>query len=59
MNTNESRIMNAFIDYYDELSDSHLTEGCTGISDPEEISVITAGIATALTIKKLLEEGNN
>ena len=56
MNTNESRIMNVFIDYYDELTDSHLTEGCTGISDPEELSRINAGIATALTIKKLLEE---
>lgn len=56
MTERESKIMNAFVDYYDELTDSHLTEGCTGVSDPGEVSVINAGIATALTINKLLEE---
>ena len=56
MTQKESKIMNAFVDYYDELTDSHLTEGCTGISDPAEISVINAGIATVFTINKLLEE---
>ena len=56
MTSKESRIMNLFCDYYDELVDSHLTEGCTGISDPDELIVINAGIATAFTINKLLEE---
>lgn len=56
MNSNESRIMNLFCDYYDELVDSHLVEGCTGILDPDELTVIEAAIATIFTIKKLLEE---
>lgn len=45
-----------FVDSYDELKDSHLVEGCTGILDPDELNPIIAGIATALTINKLLEE---
>ena len=56
MTMKESRIMNLFCDYYDELVDSHLTEGCTGVADPNELNVINAGIATAFTINKLLEE---
>jgi hypothetical protein len=56
MNSNESRIMNLFCDYYDELVDSHLVEGCTGILDPDELTVIEAAIAAIFTIKKLLEE---
>lgn len=52
----EARIMNLFIDYYDELKDSHLTEGCAGVADPNEVNTINTGIATALTINKLLEE---
>lgn len=56
MTSNESRIMNLFYDYYDELVDSHLTEGCTGITDPQEIACVNSGIATVFTINKLLEE---
>lgn len=56
MNQKESRIMNMFCDYYDELTDSHLTEGCTGILDSNELATVNAGIATAFTINKLLEE---
>lgn len=56
MDQKESRIMNMFCDYYDELVDSHLTEGCTGISDPNELATVNAGIATAFIINKLLEE---
>ena len=56
MTSKESRIMNMFVDSYDELKDSHLVEGCTGISDPDELTAIIAGIATVFTINKLLEE---
>lgn len=56
MNSNESRIMNLFCDYYDELIDSHLVEGCTGILDPDKLTVIEAAIAAIFTINKLLEE---
>lgn len=56
MTQKESRIMNLFCDYYDELKDSHLVEGCTGICDPEELAPVISGIATAFTINKLLEE---
>jgi len=56
MTSKESRIMNMFVDSYDELKDSHLVEGCTGILDPDELNPIIAGIATAFTINKLLEE---
>ena len=52
----ECRIMNTFVDAYDDLTDSHLVEGCTGISNPEELHVIIAGIAAVFTINKLLEE---
>lgn len=58
MNNKESRIMNLFIDYYDELKDSHLIEGCAGVADPGEVNLINVGIATAFTINKLLEEEN-
>lgn len=56
MTQKESRIFNSFCDYYDELVDSHLTEGCLAVSDQREIDAINVGIATALTINKLLEE---
>lgn len=56
MDQKESRIMNMFCDYYDELVDSHLTEGCTGIADPNELATVNTGIATVFTINKLLEE---
>lgn len=52
----KTRIFNAFIDFYDQLTDSHLTEGSTGIGDDNEIKMIDVGIATALTINKILEE---
>ena len=58
MTSADIKIMNIFIDYYDELVDSHLSEGCSGVSDPQELTVINVGIATTLTINKLLEEGN-
>lgn len=56
MTQRESRIFNSFCDYYDELVDSHLTEGCLGVTDQREIDAINVGIAIALTINKLLEE---
>ena len=56
MTQKESRIMNLFCDYYDELKDSHLVEGCTGVLDPDELTPILVGIATTFTINKLLEE---
>jgi len=56
MTQKDSRIMNIFCDFHDELVDSHLVEGCMGISDPNELSNVITGIATVLTINKLLEE---
>jgi len=56
MTQDDTRILNMFCDIHDELVDSHLTEGCMGISDPNELASVNAGIATALTINKLLEE---
>ena len=56
MTTEDNRIMNIFIDYYDEIASSHLVEGCTGSSDPNEVQIIAAGIAGTLTINKLLKE---
>ena len=56
MTDKEARIMNLFCDCYDELKDSHLVEGCTGILDPNELTPILTGIATVFTINKLLEE---
>ncbi len=56
MTQKESRIFNLFCDYYDELMDSHLTEGCLGVTDQREVDAVNVGIATALTINKLLEE---
>lgn len=56
MTQKESRIMNLFCDSYDELKDSHLVEGCTGITDPNELAPVMAGIATVFTINKLLAE---
>ncbi len=49
-------IMDTFCYFYRDLSQSHLTEGKVESCDPEELSVINAGIATALTINKILEE---
>ncbi len=49
-------IMDVFCYFYEALGKSHLTEGKTGISDSEELSVVNAGIATALTINKIFEE---
>lgn len=37
MTTDDTRIMHIYTDFYDELTDSHLVEGCTGISDPNEL----------------------
>ncbi len=45
-----------FCDFHDELVDSRLAEGCMGITDPNELVNVNAGIATALTINKLLKE---
>lgn len=56
MNTNDARIMNIFIDFYDELKDSHLIQGCTDITDPNEVQIVIAGIASTLTINKILKE---
>ena len=56
MDSREYNIMNSFIDYYDELVDSHLVEGSVGTSDSQEITIINAGMATALTIHKILKE---
>lgn len=56
MTQEESRIFNLFCDYYDELLDSHLTEGCLGVTDQSQINTINAGIATVFTINKLLQE---
>lgn len=51
----DTRIFNIFTDYYDQLTDSHLTEGSIGCIDPEEIRIVNVGIATALTINKILK----
>ena len=56
MDSREYNIMNSFIDYYDELVDSHLVEDSVGTLDPQEITIINAGMATALTIHKILKE---
>ena len=56
MTTEDARVMNIFIDFYDEITDSHLVEGCTGIADPNELQIVIAGIASTLTINKLLKE---
>lgn len=56
MTQDDTRILNIFCDFHDELVDSHLVEGCMGITDPNELVNVNAGIATALTINKLLEE---
>jgi hypothetical protein len=52
----ETRLFNTFTDYYDQLTDSKLTEGCIGCSDPDEVKMVNVGIATALTINKIMEE---
>lgn len=56
MTTDDTRIMHIYTDFYDELTNSHLVEGCTGISDPNELQVVIAGIASTLTINKILKE---
>ncbi len=56
MTTEDARVMNIFIDFYDEITDSHLVEGCTGIMDPIELQTVIAGIASTLTINKILKE---
>lgn len=56
---NETRILNTFTDYYDQLTNEKYTEGCIGCTDPQEIKVVNVGIATALTINKIIEEKNN
>ncbi len=49
-------IMDAFCYFYRDLERSHLTEGKVDTNNSEELSVINAGIATALTINKIFEE---
>lgn len=52
----ETRLFNTFIDYFDQLTDSKITEGCIGINHQETIVAVNVGIATALTINKILKE---
>ena len=56
MTTNEVRAMNIFNDYYDELKDMGRIGEHYLLTDSEEYYSVAAGIATALTINKLLKE---
>lgn len=56
MTTDEARVMNMFIDFYDELSCGKLIQGCTGVTESREVQTIIAGIASTLTIYKILKE---
>lgn len=51
----ETRIFNIFTDYYDQLTDSKITEGSIGCTEPEEVRIVNVGIAIALTINKILK----
>ncbi len=52
----DTRIINLFTDYYDRLTDGRYVEGCMGTSDPQEIMVLNASLASVYTINHLLKE---
>lgn len=56
MDDSECKTLNRFIDHYDEMTDSHLVEGCTGSADAMEITVLNVAISAVLTIKDLMED---
>lgn len=56
LTSQECAVMHNFNDYYKHITDSHITEGVTGISGGEELIAVNVGIATALTILKGKDE---
>lgn len=52
------RILNLFIDYYDQLTVGQFVEGCIGVTDQEEIKLLNACLASIYTINKIFKEDN-
>lgn len=55
MKSEDYKVINTFIDYHDHLTDGKFVEGMMGIEDENEVKQVVCGMATALTINKLLK----
>lgn len=54
-----TQIADIFIDIYGCMKRSHYTECVTGISDPDEVNLLNAGIAAVFTLNRMMGGRNN